>query len=126
MQYKFTVFFCCGIIHRLEPFLKTEIQQTKIMKSIIFLLIIGLATCYPASSKFETELAKISEKLQTKIGKQLPSASGLNVETLVALVDFIPGDFTLNEIIILASQTAFIEILDMKPVPNWFNGIKLN
>jgi hypothetical protein len=36
-----------------------------------------------------------------------------------------PGDWTLNEIIIVAAQTVFGEILDMQPVPEWFDGYRL-
>ena len=57
--------------------------------------------------------------------RMLPSISGLDANTLVEIVDMFPGDWTLNELIIVGAQTIFGEILDMQPVPDWFDGIKI-
>ena len=95
------------------------------IKQIILLAIFGLASCNPINSvklNYENDLMRISERFDQK---SLPSISGLDANTLVEIVDMFPGDWTLNELIIVGAQTIFGEILDMQPVPDWFDGIKI-
>jgi hypothetical protein len=95
------------------------------IKPLILVVLFGLATCNPinlAKINYANDLTKISEKFDQKA---IPTIAGLDANTLLQVVDMFPGDWTLNEIIIVAAQTVFGEILDMQPVPEWFDGYRL-
>ena len=94
-----------------------------IKQIIFFFAVFGLATCYPAKLSFGKDLVRINEKLGLKLDqKALPSVSSIDAGTILELVSYFPGDWTLNDIIIAATQTVFIEILNLNPVPEWFDG----
>ena len=94
-----------------------------IKQVIILLTVIGLSACYPsintAKLNYENDLTKVSKRFDQS---NLPSVADLNPETIVQIVELFPGDWTLNDLIIVGTQTVFLEILDMQPVPNWFDG----